>query len=204
VAVLRASDAAHGDRFGATLSISGDTVLVGAPRDDDRGSNSGGAYVFVRDRGGPEAWGQVAKLRAPGGAAGDGFGSSVSLSGDTAVVGAPGHSTATVVGAGAVHVFGRNQGGWRDRWGFVVTYTAADPSDSDLFGTSVGVSDHVGVVTGGDSVYLADWAPGGLAGEISGGVFQNFTTRRVAISSGVSVVGVSHGPDYHGVAYIVY
>ena len=82
---LTASDAASGDLFGVSVSISGDTAVVGAYANDDAGTNSGSAYIFVRSG---TTWTQQQKLNAlmrprvtcsP----------SVSVSGDTAVVGAP-------------------------------------------------------------------------------------------------------------------
>jgi hypothetical protein len=82
---LTAGDGAGDDWFGYSVSVSGDTVLVGAYRDDDNGSNSGSAYVFVRSAG---VWSQEQKLTAGDGAVGDWFGYSVSVSGDTALVGA--------------------------------------------------------------------------------------------------------------------
>ena len=48
LAKLIASDAAANDRFGAAVAIDGDTAIVGALDDDDAGTNSGTAYVFVR------------------------------------------------------------------------------------------------------------------------------------------------------------
>ena len=65
-------------------------MVVGARRDDDKGSNSGSCYVFTRDTAGDLAsgWTQVAKLTADDGAASDVFGISVSIDGDTVVVGA--------------------------------------------------------------------------------------------------------------------
>jgi hypothetical protein len=73
------------DRFGYSVSVSGDTVVVGAYGDDDGGSSSGSAYVFVRDAG---MWSQEAKLTASDHEAFDRFGYSVSVSGDKVVVGA--------------------------------------------------------------------------------------------------------------------
>ncbi|MBN1346965.1 MAG: FG-GAP repeat protein, partial [Phycisphaerae bacterium] len=61
LAKLTASDGADGDIFGVSVSISGDTVVIGAPRNADAGSYSGSAYVFQRDQGGADNWGQVAK-----------------------------------------------------------------------------------------------------------------------------------------------
>jgi hypothetical protein len=90
VAKLTASDGAIWRQLRQTsVSISGDTVVVGALLGTTTtGTDSGSAYVFSRDHGGDDTWGQVAKLTASDGAGYDSFGSSVSISGDTVVVGA--------------------------------------------------------------------------------------------------------------------
>ncbi len=80
---LLAGDSAGGDRFGTSVSVSGSTAVIGAPQDNDRGADSGSAYVFVRSG---NIWTQQQKLIANDGAAGDQFGRSVSISGDTVVV----------------------------------------------------------------------------------------------------------------------
>ena len=87
-AKLTASDGAADDYFGYSVALSGDTALVGAYW-DDVGANydQGSAYVFTRSG---TTWTQQAKLTASDGAAGDHFGHSVALSGDTALVGATG------------------------------------------------------------------------------------------------------------------
>ena len=86
-AKLVADDAAAGDQFGISVSVSGSTVVVGARQDDDdAASNSGSAYVFEKSDDG--TWAQAAKLVADDGAAEDWFGESVSVSGSTVVVGA--------------------------------------------------------------------------------------------------------------------
>ncbi len=83
---LVASDAAAGDDFGFSVAISGETVVVGAPADDGAaGIFQGSAYVFVRSGG---VWSQQQKLEASDAAAGDDFGHSVAISGETVVVGA--------------------------------------------------------------------------------------------------------------------
>jgi hypothetical protein len=61
IAKLSADDGVGGDYFGESLAISGGTVVVGANRDDDAGTNSGSAYVFREMSG---TWQQVAKLTA--------------------------------------------------------------------------------------------------------------------------------------------
>ena len=82
---LTASDGAGDDQFGYSVSIDGDTAVIGARYDDDNGSNSGSAYVYVRSNG---VWSELQKLTASDGAAEDQFGYSVSIDGDTAVIGA--------------------------------------------------------------------------------------------------------------------
>ena len=69
------------------MAISGDTVVVGASR---KNSEAGAAYIFERNAGGVENWGQVKKLTAGDAAVDDSFGGSVAISGDTVVVGAYG------------------------------------------------------------------------------------------------------------------
>ena len=83
-AKLTASDAAIGDRFGSSVSVSENTVVVGSYRDDDDGNSSGSAYVFARIGG---VWTQQAKLTSSDAAELDQFGWSVSISSDTIVVG---------------------------------------------------------------------------------------------------------------------
>jgi hypothetical protein len=87
-AKLTADDGAADDQFGKSVSIDGDTMVIGAIRDDDKGSSSGSAYVYTRDTPSDLAsnWAQVAKLTADDGAAQDVFGYSVSIDGDTMVV----------------------------------------------------------------------------------------------------------------------
>jgi hypothetical protein len=90
VAKLTAADGQPDDFFGCSVSASGDAVAAGA-RGAAEGSNpsQGAAYIFYRNEGGPDSWDQAARLTADDGGAFDGFGWSVSVSGDTAVAGAP-------------------------------------------------------------------------------------------------------------------
>ena len=84
-AKLLASDGAYADHFGESVSISGDTVLIGAHADTDNGFESGSAYVYRFDGSG---WVEEAKLLASDGEANARFGYSVSVSDNTAVIGA--------------------------------------------------------------------------------------------------------------------
>lgn len=137
VTKLTAGDAAAGDAFGAAVSISGDTIVVGAAADDDGGDATGSAYVFARNTGGANAWGQVDKLTASDAMVGDGFGTSVSIGGDRIVVGAE-FGDATDADAGSAYVFERNAGG-ADAWGEVHKLTASDGAPGDGFGGSVSI-----------------------------------------------------------------
>ena len=91
---LSAHDAGPNHQFGRSVSISGDTAIVGAVGDDDLGEFTGSAYIFERNQGGPNAWGEVTKLTASAGAASSNFGESVSIAGDIAIVGSPGEGYA--------------------------------------------------------------------------------------------------------------
>ncbi len=131
---LTASDAEDSDFFGYSVSISGDTVVVGAYREDGTGADRGAAYVFDRNNGGADNWGEVKKLTASDAADGDFFGYSVTISGDTIVVGAYSKGT----DRGAVYVFDRDNGG-TDNWGEVKILTASDAANYDKFGYSVSI-----------------------------------------------------------------
>jgi hypothetical protein len=84
-AKLTASDAAEYDRFGRSVSISGDCAVVGAWGDDDGGSDSGSAYIFKLDG---ENWTEQDKLTSSDAGSADYFGWSVSIDDGSALVGA--------------------------------------------------------------------------------------------------------------------
>ena len=102
IAKLTASDAAPGDRFGL-VSISGNCAIVGACWDDDKGTDSGSAYIFAPNDVNPNNWDQIAKLTASDGAAGDNFGHWVSVSGDYAIVGAIFYANGTESGSAYIY-----------------------------------------------------------------------------------------------------
>ncbi len=114
---ITASDAAAVDFFGTSVAISGDTVIVGARFEDVPGSSSGSAYVYRRDEGGVDNWGEVMKLTASDAADEDFFGQAVAISGDTAIVGAPLNED-DGDDSGSAYVYQRDLGG-SDNWGEV-------------------------------------------------------------------------------------
>ncbi|NKI33856.1 cadherin-like domain-containing protein [Wenzhouxiangella sp. XN79A] len=131
-AKLTPADGARSDAFGYSVSLSGDRALVGAPFDDDNGTDSGSAYVFDFDG---SSWGETTTLTPADGAAGDQFGRSVSLASDRALVGAnldDGNGS----GSGSAYVFDFNG----TSWGESATLTPADGAANDEFGFSVSLA----------------------------------------------------------------
>ncbi len=127
-------DSAISDNFGAAVTFDGDTALIGAPGDDDR---RGASYVFYRDEGGTGNWGEIKKLTPNDPAVNDLFGSAAALSGDIALIGAPGNDVGGPAG-GAAYIFKRNEGGL-DRWWQVQRLTADEPTQYAVFGEAVGI-----------------------------------------------------------------
>ena len=141
-AVLKADDEFADDLFGWAVALDGDFALIGAPRDDDGGSDSGSAYIFQRVSG---SWTQVAKLTASDADVGELFGWSVAINGDLAVIGAIFGDNATLDDVGAVYVFDRNDPN-PDDWGQVEKLNASDGAADDWFGRSVSIDGPVIVV----------------------------------------------------------
>ncbi len=175
-AKLLASDGEAGDHFGISVSISGDTALVGAYFDDDNGSASGSAYVYVRNG---SSWTQQAKLTANDGTEADRFGISVSISGDTALIGAIGDADNGNV-SGSAYVFVRSGlGGWTQQG----KLTPDDGSTSDFFGWSVAISADTALI----AAFLDD-----DNGSASGSAYI-FTVRPANIAIGLGSYPASGG-----------
>jgi hypothetical protein len=121
--------------FGYSVAISGDTMVVGANLFDttpSTGINIGKAYVFLRSG---SSWTQQAELQANDGLAGDEFGYSVAISGDTIVVGSW-RSNAPTSNSGAAYVFVRSGTTWTQQR----KLTASDGAADDEFGNAVAIS----------------------------------------------------------------
>jgi len=138
VAKLIANDGALGDNFGIFAAIDADTLVIGAHLDDDNGIDSGSAYIFARNTDGNNAWSQVAKLLASDGSAGDWFGWSVAISGNTVAIGAH-FDDDNGIDSGSAYIFERNAGG-SDNWGEVTKLKSADGAEGDKFAFQVAVS----------------------------------------------------------------
>jgi FG-GAP repeat len=124
---LPASDLARDDGFGFAIALSGDTVVVGTPQVGLNNSDKrGAAYVFVRSG---TSWSLQQKLTASDAHKLSFFGGSVTVLGDTAVIGAPGANTAK----GAAYVFTRTGTTWTEQ----IKLRASDVDSLDFFGTAV-------------------------------------------------------------------
>ena len=196
-----------GDYFGYSVSVSGDTVVVGAPQEDSASlgvnsipdelaaGSSGAAYVFVRNAG---VWTQQAYLKpaavGSGGQAGDHFGWSVAVSGDTIVVGAPdedGSTTGTnstpidgATNAGALYVFVRTGGVWSQQ-AYIKTNSTRT---TDEFGISVAIS--------GDTIVA------GAYDEASSSTGINSVPNTVAPGAGAAFVFLRTGVSWSQQAYL--
>ena len=148
---LMASDQAVGDKFGSSLAIAGDTVLLGASG-DTVGSNEaqGSAYVFVRAGG---AWSEQAHLIVADGAAVDRFGASVALDGDTALIGADGGGGYQL---GSAYVFARSGTGWTQEAKMV----SPEGRPQDFFGSCVALDGGTAVIAATSGRKTSDWEYG--------------------------------------------
>ena len=132
-AMLTASDGAVDDRFGERTNISGDYIVVGAWRHNTSGqADRGKAYIYKREGTG---WTQQAILVSPDGAAGDQFGSGVSISSDYAVIGANKNDSKRN-DMGKVYIYKRDN----STWNFIATLTPSDGFLQDNFGSSTSIS----------------------------------------------------------------
>ena len=208
-----ASDGAASDYFGASVSISGTTAVVGAFGHTVNGNSRQGAVYVYTSTGG--SWNQAAELTASDGAAGEDFGASVSISGSTIVVGAPYHK----VGGnypGEVYVFT----GTGSSWTRTAEFTASDDGGSDQFGWSVAVSGST-IVVGANEHTVSGRVQQGAAYVFSGiggswsqtaeltasdGASGDYFGASVAITGSTVVVGaIYHTANGHyeqGSAYV--
>ncbi len=139
---INASDAQSGDRFGHSVSISGDYAIVGAYWEDPSDStDAGSAYIFNRS-GTPSVWTEQQKINASDAQAEDYFGHSVSISGDYAIVGAYYEHPSTLHYAGSAYIFNRSGTSWTQQQ----KINASDAHVYDRFGYSVSVSGDYAIV----------------------------------------------------------
>ncbi|MCK7593971.1 putative Ig domain-containing protein [Pseudomarimonas salicorniae] len=130
---LQASGGVPGDQFGSAVSLDGDTALIGAPF-TVIGAHvaQGAALVFHHDG---QAWVEETRLTDPAGSGQDHFGSAVAISGEAALISAPG-ADGTLADQGAVILFARRQSGWA----LHATLLEAQGRTSAAFGRALAVA----------------------------------------------------------------
>ncbi len=199
-AKLVASGAIAHDRFGLSIGISGDLVVVGAPgRDAGGASGTGAAFVFER-RG--MGWTQAAELVALDGDAGDGLGSAVAIDSTTIVAGAPSDEGAGGSAGGAVYVFVGSGAAWNQEAKLV--YSGATYSDElgdsvavegDRLVAGVPYDSEAGLATGAVAFFVragGTWSTelAMIGSDCDGG---DFLGRSVAISGDLVAGGADWG-----------
>jgi hypothetical protein len=209
---LTASDGGADDEFGYSCSMSGDTVLVGANKDDcAAGERCGSAYVFRFDG---ATWVEEQKLTASDAGADDEFARSVSLTGDAAVLGAFQDDCATGgADCGSAYVFRLNGTTWVEEQ----KLTASDSGAGDNFGAAVSIKADTVVVGAPDGECEAGANCGSvyvfrLSGTSSveeqiltasdGGIGAGFGESLVVDDDGTVLVGASTADNEAGAAYV--
>ncbi|MEZ5979637.1 MAG: FG-GAP repeat protein [Planctomycetota bacterium] len=204
-AYLKASVPDLGDLFGSAVALDGDTIAVAVPNEDgaaigvdgnagdDSAPDAGAVVVFVRNG---SIWVQQAYIKASNTDAGDQFGTSVAIDGDTIVVGAKeerssatgvngNESDDSALGAGAVYVFVRNGATWTQQ-----AYLKASNSSPELrFGSAVDVS--------GDTIVVGASSEASAATGVDGD-----QSNTGAPSSGAAYVFVRNGTTWSQQAYL--
>jgi hypothetical protein len=158
---LTASDTPSGNsnRFGWSVSISGDYAIVGAQYGDADVADTGAAYIYTRDSS-TGLWGSEQKITASDAAASDQFGLSVSIDGDYAIVGALVGDSTIATNSGVAYIFKRDGTSWSEQ----AKLTASDAAANDEYGTSVAIDNGHAIVgaikknsyTGAAYIYTAE------------------------------------------------
>lgn len=211
-AKLTASDPAERDFFGHSVAISAEVALIGLSQDDDADTASGSAYVFRFDG---SDWLEEVKLTAPEPVYYGGFGASVSMSGDTLLIGAHSPDPATGPGYGSAYVYRFR----RARWVLEAELTASRSPPPGLFGRAVSIDGNLALIgaSGDDaaglnsgSAYLfrfdgANWNEVAQVTASDAARMDEFGFG-VSIDGGIAVVGApyhGHPTRANGAAYVL-
>src|SRR5579864_5277902 len=187
------------DYTGASVAVSGSTLLVGEPAIDNA---SGRVYVYTQSGG---VWTETATLVGSDTDAGDTFGFSVAVAGTTAVVGAPGHSGNGNY-AGSAYVFTNSGGTWTQ----AAELAGSDNAAGDWFGSSVAVDGstalvgapmHAGIL-GSAYVFSDAGGPWAQTAELSGAVAIGYFGYSVGVSGTNAIVGAPGDPSKSGNVYL--
>jgi hypothetical protein len=196
--------------FGSSVVISGDTLAVGDPYDDQNGAEAGSVTIYQSDPAG--RWSEISRLTPLDAEAGIQFGRNVALSGDLLVVGAP-YDSDFGLRSGSVYIFERNPlepGIWTQ----AAKLTASDAYTNDQFGWAVAVDGDTVVIGAntkvyGGRVYIFERDAGGpgqwgqtaqLNPDPPG--FQACFGEAVDLDGDLLAIGAYGGGDYAGYVYV--
>lgn len=184
---LLASDGLPTDDFGASVDISSDYAVVGAPLDEAPQVNRGSFYLFEKDFGGVNNWGERVRRSSTDGATNDNFGISVSVDGSTVLVGAR-YDDESGSNSGAAFTFVRDFP-TPNNWGQTQKLLSADLAAGDYFGSSVAISGNNLVI----GAYLEDNAGGNNAGSAYVFSFSGSWTEVAKLTASDAVVADQFG-----------
>jgi FG-GAP repeat len=205
-AKLTASDATPSELVGRSIAISGNTVVAGAPQDNNLPyKEQGAAYVWVEPADGWVNMTQTAKLTPSDGVSYGEMGYSVGIDGDTIVAGDPSPISTKTASAGKAYVFVEPLGGWGNMTQ-TAELTGSDTAVGDRLGNFVAVSGNTVVAgaplatpgakqqQGAAYVFveaLTGWANMTQTAKLtaSDGVRRAYFGRAVAVSGSEIVIG---------------
>ncbi|HEX3823612.1 MAG TPA: hypothetical protein VHV79_04000 [Mycobacteriales bacterium] len=209
-AELHVSDGQPNDRFGYSVAISGDTIVVGAPQHSVGSTiKQGAAYVFRKPASGWQNTAHpTAVLTSDNGASDDNFAGAVAIAGSTIVVGAYSHQVGGNTEQGEAYVYSEPKAGWQTTAITTTDLVSADGAAVDLFGAAVAISGNT-IVVGAPNhsgqaglVYLFLKPPTGWAGAAATRTLVGADTaagdefgHSVAITGNTVAVGA---PGFHG------
>ena len=177
-------------RFGTSVAIHGDTILAGAPDDDQSFNNSGAAYLFGRT-GVTNTWSEVAQYYPDSPTGGERFGHSLALGESVVVIGAPAPASGAAFGKAYVYspsllIF--TEGGPTEEFGSSV---AIDES-MNLLVVGAKRDDQVAAKTGAIFLFERDglgvWQPGGKVLASDAAINKEFG-ESVVVREGTVIVG---------------
>ncbi|MBO9490284.1 hypothetical protein J7384_07915 [Endozoicomonas sp. G2_1] len=137
--IITAPDAQAGDAFGQSIALSEHHLVIGAPRSDTLGKDSGAAYIYKREK---NSWRFQTKITANDGVAGDLFGVSAAIDSNTILIGADLHDE-KADNAGAVYAYVLDDNQWRQEAKLI----ASDGSKTDIFGVRVAISENTALIS---------------------------------------------------------
>ncbi len=175
---LFASNAGGGKFFGNTVAIDRDLLVAGESRGNDA---PGSVFVFERNAGGTNNWGETKRIIPGDGQSGDNFGSAIAIDEGALLVGASNEDDGSQ-GAGSAYFYRRPAGGGSN-W-METKFGADDPGETHVFGFDVALSRGQALIGGNGAnaignayVFMMDGPPVADESRVEGVVRAGVTVR---------------------------